>query len=325
MKIVKVYPEGVFVIGFTTHDGKQVEFFSQEEFESKVEDNGLKLGPTVIPYKFIESVISNKKNSIILKLKPDYVVPKELKIYLSKDFHFYLSVIHGEEVDICKKINIKCSESFIEENFGKVPDEDISICPVCEAKILTRDKSCSYYYCNICNSILDANLENISNDNVFKQCSKCGYYERIRKYNKVYFLFFIIIRLRQEDVFFCDSCANKLGWKMLFCNFLFLLGIPFSIVVLIKAKMGRSEEINKLSNGTKFCKRGDLQKAEEYYSDLFESYYEHPGLLFNLGLGALHNGDLDGSERYFQRALIACPGYTPVSRKKHGLKRKRQK
>ncbi|MCK4666199.1 hypothetical protein KAU33_05595 [Candidatus Dependentiae bacterium] len=317
MKIVKEYPEGVFVIGFTTHDGKQVEFFSQEEFESKVEDNGLKLGPTVIPYKFIESVLNDKKNSIILKLKPDFVVSKELKIYLSKDFHFYLSIQHGEEVDICKNINIKCSEGFIKENFGKVPDEDISICPVCEAKILTRDKDCSYYYCNICNSILDPNLEIISNGNIFKHCPECGYYGRIKKYKEVYCVFLILFHsLKQKTVFLCDSCASKLGWKMLFFNFLFFLGIPSSIAVLIKSKMGRDEKINNLNNGIKLCKKVDLEKAEEYYNDLFDKHYEHPGLLCNFGLGALKNGDLDKSERYFQRALIACPGYTPVTNNK---------
>ncbi len=308
----KVYDDKNFIFVFTRENGKPIDFFIQKKFEGKVEESGLRLGPVMIPYKFINRNIY-KKSHISLQLKSDFIVPAELKKYFRKNSVFYLGIKRGLGQDVSKNINLKCSESIIEENFDGVKEEDISLCPVCEMKIITRDKRCNYFYCKFCYSIFDQNLKVVSNGKILKKCPECGYYGRIKKYQEFYFVFlFMFIAWHEKEVFLCDNCAMDLGWRMLLGNLLFLLGIPPTIAVFIETKRKRTEYVKNLIKGTKYCKRGKLHQADEYYNNLSKYYQEQPGLLYNLALSALQSGDLVNSRTNLQRSINACPTYQPA-------------
>ena len=187
-------------------------------------------------------------------------------------------------------------------------------CPHCQSKIdLSELDKSQYIYCRFCEST----FSNYSSDlpsNTYRVCSECSMFARVRPYTEFYFYFLVFIYgFSYKRRHLCDNCAGRLFWKVLAYNFIFLLGIPSALWMKLRSMSGKNAKLKELAKANRLARKGKISQAEPLYGKLYERYPDYPGFTYNLAIGKLRGGDLDGSIQEFQRSLKACSNYHPTN------------
>lgn len=189
-------------------------------------------------------------------------------------------------------------------------------CPECQASIDLSDfDRASYIYCRFCESIFKEQQPAITKGEKYRGCDECRMFDRVRGYTEFYFYLLIAVygfSYKRRHV--CDNCADAIFWKTLFLNLLFVVGIIPSIYIKIKSITGRDRSLKTLARANSLAKKGNYQKAAPIYSQLYQEYSEHPGLLMSEGLGHLIGNDGTGAVNCFTRSLKSCSNYYPAMR-----------
>ncbi|MEW6737093.1 MAG: hypothetical protein AB1489_37750 [Acidobacteriota bacterium] len=187
-------------------------------------------------------------------------------------------------------------------------------CPQCQATIDQSERERTrYIYCRFCETIFQPGSPLITNGMNYRICGDCNMFDRISGYTEFYFYFLLVVygfSYKRRHV--CDNCANRIFWKTLFANLIFVLGVPFSIYVKIKSMIGRDANLQELAKANSLASKGKYQEAAVIYSRLQQNYPEHPGLLLSQGLGHLTGNDIQGAINCFNRSLKACNNYSPA-------------
>jgi len=152
----------------------------------------------------------------------------------------------------------------------------------------------------------------VSNSDTYSICDECQMYDRLRGYTVFYFYFLLVVYgWSMKRRFVCDTCATNIAQRALLTNLIFLLGVPSSIYMWIKAQTGREPYFQDLAKANKLARKGKFKEADEIYDRLFSLYPDHPGLMMNKGLGHLHGKDGSGGMNFLTRSLRACANYFP--------------
>ncbi len=155
----------------------------------------------------------------------------------------------------------------------------------------------------------------VTSGDTHHHCEECGLFGRIRPFTEFYFYFFIVLyAFTNSRAYLCDNCATSLGWRMLRKNLLCLVGVPFAVWVLIKAKIRGSEPLNSLPPGNALALKGDFRNATAEYERIERRlpYANHPGILFNRARAHGYGDDGDGMEELIDSSLAACSNYLPT-------------
>ncbi len=190
-------------------------------------------------------------------------------------------------------------------------------CPHCQAIIDLSDfERTRHVYCRFCESILDQGGSIVSAGDAYCVCSECGMFGRVRGYTVFYFYFLVVVYgFSYSRRYLCDSCAVRTAQRTLLLNLIFLLGIPSSIYMWVKALTGHDPEMKDLPKANALARKGKARKAEAIYGRLLQQRLpEHPGLLVNQAIGYLHAGDAQLGAEYLNRSLRACSNYHPAMR-----------
>ncbi len=187
-------------------------------------------------------------------------------------------------------------------------------CPHCEATIdLSGLNRSSYIYCRFCETVFKEMSGIVTQGEHYHFCDECNMFDRVQGYTEFYFYFLLIIYgYYSKRRFLCVTCADKLFWKMIVINFIFILGIIPSIWLKIKSMLGHDSALKNLGKANFLAKKGNYQKASMYYKQCHQKYPEHPGLLMNEGIGHLLGQDNSGALSIFHRSLKSCSNYYPV-------------
>jgi tetratricopeptide (TPR) repeat protein len=190
----------------------------------------------------------------------------------------------------------------------------VMTCPHCEATIDLSDlERTSYVYCRYCKSILDQSGSIVSAGDAYCVCSECQMFGRVRGYTVFYFYFLLIVYgFSYGRRYLCDTCAVRTAQRALLLNFIFLLGIPSSIYMWVKALTGHEPEMKDLPRANALARKGKAKEAEAIYRRLLQRLPEHPGLLVNQGIGYLQAGDGQRGVESLNRSLRACSNYQPA-------------
>ena len=194
-------------------------------------------------------------------------------------------------------------------------------CPECSCTInLSGHDVTEYFHCRFCDSV--STLPNpgraasiVTSGDTHHHCEECGLFGRIRPFTDFYFYFFIVLyAFTMSRTYLCDNCATSIGWRMLWKNLLCLVGVPFAIWVLIKAKLRGAEPLNSLPPGNALALRGDYRNATAEYERIERRlpYANHPGILFNRARAHGYGDDGDGMEELIDSSLAACSNYLPT-------------
>ena len=116
-----------------------------------------------------------------------------------------------------------------------------------------------------------------------------------------------------------DSCADRLFWKNLLVNVIFVLGIPSALTLKLRSMLGRTAEWKTLAQANSFARRGAAKEALPLYDTLLTQWPDHPGLLFNQAMARAISGDLTGALEGCRRTRLSCANYEPAQRLKNGI------
>jgi tetratricopeptide (TPR) repeat protein len=199
----------------------------------------------------------------------------------------------------------------------------VMTCPHCEATIdLSNLEPTRYVYCRYCKSILEQGGSILSVGDIYRVCTECQMFGRVRGYTVFYFYFLLIVygySLRRRHL--CDTCAVRTAQRALLLNFIFLLGIPPSIYMWVRALSGHEPEMKDLHKANALARKGKAEEAEAIYGRLQQRLGDYPGLLLNQGIGYLQAGDGRQGIEYLNRALRACSNYQPAMQRLLRLQR----
>ena len=263
---------------------------------------------------------TTRDNRLILAMSSQACLSKKMAKNLSDNSILVLD-IHGIEtltlerwrdrISSKKMVELKRKELIAK---GEESLFHSATCPHCGATIdLSGLNRSSYIYCRYCETVFKEIKGIVTKGEDYHPCDECQMFDRVQGYTEFYFYFLLVVYgYYSKRRFLCVTCADKLFWKMLLINFIFVIGIIPSIMVKIQSLRGRDPALKNLGKANAFAKQGNYQKASIYYKQCYKTYPDHPGLLMNEGIGHLLGGDDKGAVFIFQRSLQSCANYYPT-------------
>ncbi len=271
--------------------------------ETVARDNRLVLAVdgAQIPQELYKHLIDAK----LLILESTKVKPAVLKPRIDRVTSVYRAERHRQEL----------------EAEGKAHEFVCVTCPECDATIdASGPYDTAHVYCPYCDSVSQNTGALVSSGKHYRLCEECGWFDRVQGYTEFYFYFLLVVAgYSSKRRFLCDSCVNRVFWKTLLLNFLFIIGIPSSIWMKIKSKKGRVEGFQELAQANALAKKGRGSEAAQLYAAALDRYPGHPGILYDQGFAALAANDLASARSYFQQALQQCSNFEPAQRLLEGL------
>ena len=263
---------------------------------------------------------SVRDDRILLVLSPRKKWGKKLSKALINGNGIAIEVYKVEAVNLERHINRVCSQRKTELNrqrliaAGKGDLFRFAVCPECQAIIDLSELGISRYtYCRFCETVFTEKQEIITKGTVYRICTECGMFDRVRGYTEFYFYFLVIaygFSMKRRHV--CDNCADSIFRKTLLLNLIFILGVPSSIYLKLKSLSGREPLLRELAKANALARKGRFKEAAPIFKRLQSKYPDHPGLLLDEGLGYLQGKNYNSAFEQFKRALSACNNYLPV-------------
>ncbi len=199
---------------------------------------------------------------------------------------------------------------------GKGQEFRCVICPQCEATVdLSLLNKTPYVYCRFCETIFQEQGSLKTEGSSYKLCDECGWFDRVQGYTEFYFYFLLVVYgFYWKRRYLCDTCVNRVFWKMLLLNLIFILGIFPALWMKIRSLIGRHQDLEDLAKANSLDKQGKYSQSDAIYAELCRRYSNHPGLLLNQSFSHLHGQDVQGAWNLLQEALHSCSNYAPVVR-----------
>jgi hypothetical protein len=310
-------PELTFKYRHVRRDGQVGGLFAHK---GTAGEQGLQLKKEMLSYDDIFDT-TVRDNRLIMAVSPRLQSNTKLSGRLVEGQMLALEVYKVKAKELEKFIDRTCSkraalrhrERLIQE--GRGDQFRATKCPACEAIIDVSELDPSpYLYCRFCETVFTPKRQIVTNGETHCLCDECGMFAQVRGYTEFYFYFLLVAYgFSYKRRFVCDTCANKIFWKTLLANLIFVLGVPVSIYAKIKSMLGRDPNLKRLSKANALALKGQHQEAAALYQRFYQKYPEHPGLRMNEGIGRLAAGDVGTALKYFERALKACSNYLPAA------------
>jgi len=286
--------------------------------KGSVTDTDITLDGEAIPYRNIVETSSRDNRFVLALAAGTQLGPKNTK-RIQNNHYLVIEVAKVKADQLKKHVDHFGSAIWAEAHRQRLASEgkeniyNTLVCPQCKATVdLSGFDRTAYVYCPYCGSIVNYNLKVVSNSDTYSICDECQMYDRVRGYTVFYFYFLLVVYgWSVKRRFVCDTCATNIAQRALLTNLIFLLGVPSSIYMWIRAQSGREPYFQDLAKANKLARKGKFKEADEIYDRLFSLYPDHPGLTMNKGLGHLHGKDGSGGMNFLTRSLRACANYFP--------------
>jgi DNA-directed RNA polymerase subunit RPC12/RpoP len=284
---------------------------------------GLELEDDFISYdEIVDTAVREKRLVVVLRTNQTFSKKLTGALNANNGEAFVMEVGKIDAADLKKHLDKICSRRKAEEHRQQLIQEGkgnqfrFEVCPNCHAIVDLSDfEETRYIFCRYCDSLFNQHSKLITDGAVYQVCDQCGLFDRVRGYWEVFFYFLIVMYgYSYKRIYVCDNCAHKVFVKTFLKNFLFILGVPFSIYMKLKSMSDREPHMRVMAKANKLALKGEVQEAMEMYLELEKVFPEHPGLLMNQGVAYMMGGDSNGAIGKFKRALIVCSNYHPVIR-----------
>lgn len=289
--------------------------------QGSLTEDAIQLKKSELSYKAIlDSTCRDRR--MVLTLDPLEVGDAEVSKHIINKNILVLEITQAKPIDLERVID-RISSRYIAERHGEQLEREgkgsefrVVTCPHCGATVdVSLLNQTPFVYCRYCESIFQehGNLKTIGEQ--YRLCDECGWFDRVQGYTEFYFYFLLVIYgFRWQRRHLCDTCVNRLFWKMLIINFIFILGIFPTIWLKIQSLKGRDKDLQELAKANSLGKRGKSQEADAIYSHLLDRYPHHPGLLLSQGFAHLKSQDASGAWNFLQKSLQGCSNYAPTVR-----------
>ncbi len=200
---------------------------------------------------------------------------------------------------------------------GRAGEFRSEACPYCQATLdLTLFPPTPQIYCSYCETVVTKTGTAPPDEKTFRVCERCGLYAQPKGFTTFYFIFLVVVfQWSYRRTYMCNACMRGEAWKMFFGNFLFILGLPFAIVQLVRAYFGGSSlsrSFAGLDKANALAKRGKIEASAAEY-ELIEGRLTHcAGVKYNRGVAHETAGQSDDAATHLGRALDDCANYTPA-------------
>ena len=201
---------------------------------------------------------------------------------------------------------------------GRGRDVRETVCPYCQAKTLTMDRSQSpQVWCSYCDSLITTipvdGLGIIEKD--YRICPECKMYSRPRKFSEGYFYFLIAhAGVHHKEHYCCSGCMRPRVWKMLFGNLFGLLGMPLAITQWFRVYLDSAGRgmFRGLDAANRSLRHRRIDRAIARYYRIVEKHPFSAGVLYNLARGLLARNDVDHGRQTLELAISNCQNYAPA-------------
>jgi tetratricopeptide (TPR) repeat protein len=292
-----------------TEEGNETGFMAKK---GKLDDENLTLDKEEYPVKaFLKA--ERRFDRLILSTVDEN---SEL-IYIS------IAIKKGDLKAILKNINRITSkniaenrrEVLIKEGRGELCGSHE--CPHCQATIdLNGFPKTKQVYCDYCETIISLDGHAAANENQYTICESCGFFSQPKQFSTFYFYFlFVIWGYSHSKKYFCSACMRGEAWKMFFSNFIFVLGLPFSIVQLFRAYLGDKGDPAKtyagLDKANLLAGSGKNQEALQAYMKISQNLHDSAGIRYNCAMSFLASDDYENASSQLESSLGLCSNYDP--------------
>lgn len=187
-------------------------------------------------------------------------------------------------------------------------------CTNCDSIIdFSGFKTSDYIYCPYCYSVLDRSLAVVSNRQTFSHCDECNLFNVVQKYNVFIFYFLLLIYgFKYTERYLCGNCASSIGKKNLMLNLIFILGVPFSIFMILKSRKSSQKGEKELRLANQNVLIGNFKSADSYFNELRSIYPNHPGIIYNQARAHIQGRDYETGFDYLSESLDYCSNYGPA-------------
>ena len=197
------------------------------------------------------------------------------------------------------------------ERQGRAHEYNSVLCPRCQSTVsLTGYAQSPRVFCQYCDLIFFSGgaADDDQDREEFSFCPECDLFAPVRSYFVFQFYFLLVIYgFSYRHHRSCPVCARKDAWWSLVKNLPFLLGVPFSIVYLVKSYMAeKSVRFGGLLKANSLALSGNLHEASRAYQDVLVRAPEHPGVLYNLAMAHILAGDSTTVISWMEHALNQC-------------------
>lgn len=272
----------------------------------------LQLDDVEIPAEAIIS-LETRENRIILAIPTDEEEPSVLAIAVSGVTAKQLKA----KVDVARSATWARAEKKEFESKGEVHLYREATCQHCDAVLtMSRMQETPQLFCTYCDTLTTThpNQDTPPNEKTFKICEECGMFSQPKKFTIFYFYFLVVIYgFRQSTTWRCPACMRGEAWKMFFGNLIFILGVPISIIQLVRSYGGTvTGKFAGLDNANIKAKSGKAAKALEQYQKIAEKVPCSAGLKYNIGISLLEQNP-EMAAATFEMALSDCCNYWPAA------------
>lgn len=195
-------------------------------------------------------------------------------------------------------------------------------CPYCASVVdLTDREPTPQLHCEYCDSVATLAEPRPAGEADMRPCDECGFYAKPRLFTTFYFYFLLVVYgYRSQKRYMCHSCMRGEAWKMVGVNMFFILGLPFSLVQLVRAYRGGvigSKDFAGLDDANAAAKAGKVERAAQGYEGILQRVDHAAGVRFNLGLANANAARWQEAATHFELALRSCGNYAPAFRALH--------
>lgn len=305
-----------FKFNFVSADGNTRFFFSKR---GKLTDRSLELHEWNVALVQIADTVT-RDNRLIIQMCDEFRPAPGLKDYVLKGSALVIEVYGVQARDLEKSIDRISSKADAAkakaalEKEGKADQFKACTCGNCKATVdLSELPESDFIYCRYCESVLNPSGKVVTNGDQYKLCEECGMFSRVQSYTEFYFYFLLVMYgYSYKKRFMCDNCAGSLFWKMLLCNFLFVIGIIPSLVVLYKSVVGRDSALADLGKANTLAFKGLFTEADSKFMSLRGKLLNHPGILYNMSMGHFKGNDGKSGGTLLLDSMKSCSNFLPT-------------
>ena len=190
------------------------------------------------------------------------------------------------------------------------------ICPQCESTIdVSLLNKTPFVYCRFCETVSEDNGPAITDGEYYRLCDECGWFDHVQGYTEFYFYFLLVVYgFSSKRRHLCGTCMNRVFWRALLINLIFVLGIFPTLWMKLKGKAGENKAFKELSSGNTSGQKGKLDQAIAQYEIINSRYPGHPGVAYNQALSYFKAQDGQRGVECLQDSLKNCSNYSPSVR-----------
>lgn len=305
-----------FKFKFLDGDGKEQGFFSKK---GAFDGRHLKLDGDELP---VEVVLRAERrfNRLFLVILRSDGPPGTIGMAITK----------GKAGNLARDLNRESSQRWADlerrglEEAGQGETFRAETCPYCEATV-----TCSGFprtrqiYCKYCDSLATLGDQRPRGESSLGLCDSCNYYASPQPFTTFYFYFLLIVYgFSSNKRYMCHSCMRGEAWKMLLINLIFILGVPFALIQLVRAYQGgrmSMPDFPQLDAANAAAKAGKWSKAQPLYEAICARLPAAAAVRYNQGLCLLEAERLREATDAFELADHDCSNFPALGNQLLGL------